>query len=433
MRVDLETLLAAAELAVPKMGPAMESWLPLPAGKQPGMHLRFGLYRDALSVRMNGPKLSVRTLAHYWAEVGFQAPGKAVKSMGVCGQGKEGRRQVILGTEAEVAFTPDWDLDVRTSVLPALAVNPCRFTSLDSDLTPQVVKGMEEELTKAGSALRSHLGTAARLRQRAEGAWDLLAQPLELAPGIHLSMNPERVRLAPLRTDGNVLVVVPGISARPRVTFGPAPRTHPDTLPPLDVGAGLHSPGFRIQLVADLPFDEATSQIARQLVGKDLRTEKGRQVITGARVRGDADGATIEVDLKGRVKGRLTLTGRPAVTVANSSLHLQGLDYTPASRSWIAKNGEWLVRSSLRELIQEHANFLMAQSLREAGEQVNRHLNRTLPSGLRLSGKPGAMVPNQPKVLADRFQVIATLEGELEATLTVPSEAAREEEPVQMY
>ena len=142
-------------------------------------------------------------------EVGLHVAGNYVKSMGACGLGKEGHRQVILGADAEVAFTPDWGLDVKTSVAPPLAVNPCQITFLSYDITPQVVKGMEAEMTKASADLGRQLRTTALLRQKAEMAWNLLLQPIELVPGIHLAMNPERIRLSPLVTEGQTLIVTP--------------------------------------------------------------------------------------------------------------------------------------------------------------------------------------------------------------------------------
>lgn len=418
IRVPLDALFAEAEKVVPKVPPGVETWAPLPEGKKPGLRLRYNLYRDALSLRMNGPRFSVRTLAHYWMEVGLHVAGSYVKPMGSCGVGKEGFRQVILGAEAEVAFTPDWGLEVKTSVLPPVAVNPCQITFLGYDITAQVVKGMEEEMAKASGELGRQLRTTALLRQKAEGAWNLLRQPIELAPGIHLAMNPERIRLSPLQTDGNTLWVTPEISARPAVTFGPRPSSTGRPLPLLEPAAGPIPPGFQIRVTGEVPFEEATAQLARQMVGRVFDTEKGRFEITDARVRGEGGKALIEVAVKGRIKGRLTLTGRPAVDLATSTLHLRDLDYTLESRSWIAKAGEWLFRSTLRQLIQEKANFFMAQSLREAREQVAQHLNRPLAPGLALQGQLRDLRLEQPMVLPDRFRVEALLEGNLEAQLT---------------
>lgn len=420
LRVDLDPLFTEAEHIVPKVPRGTGTWVPLAGERKPGLELRLNLHREALSIRMNGSKLTMRTLVHYGLEVGLPVPGRGVKPVAACGQGKEGLRQVILGAEAEVAFTPDWDLEVRNSVLPALGVNPCKFESID--LTPEVARGTEDELTRAIQGLGQQIRTAALLRQKVETAWRLLGRPIELAPGLHLSMNPEGIHLAPLVTEGRTLIILPEISARPRLTFGARPPVSQGPLPALNVSSPPLPQGFQIQITADLSFEEATLQIARRLVGKDLRTEKGRMEITGAKVRGDAGRALLEVDVKGRFKGRLTLAGRPRVDVAANTLRLQDLEYTLEPRDWIAKKGEWVLRSSLRQMLQEHAGFFMAQSLGDARDQVNLRLNRALVPGLHLRGELEALNPEQPLVLADRFRVAATLQGSLEATLVDPSQ-----------
>lgn len=418
LRINLDALFAEAERVVPKVPPGVETWAPFPEGKKPGMRLRFNLYREALNLQMNGPRFTVQTHAHYWMEVGLHVAGNYVKSMGSCGQGKEGFREVILGAEAEVAFTPDWGMDVKTSVLPPQAVNPCQITFLNYDITPKVVKGMEEEMAKASADLGRQLRTTALLRQKAETAWNLLQTPIELVPGIHLSMNPERIRLSPLVTAGKTLIVTPEISARPTVTFGPKPAPGSRTLPALEPSTVPIPPGFHMRLQADVPFEEATAQMVRQMVGRSFETEKGQIEVVEAQVRGENGKAIVDITVKGRITGRITLAGRPVVDLATNSMQLRDLDYTLESRSWLVRTGEWFFRSSLRQMIQEKANFFMAQGLQEARTQVNQHLNRALVPGLSLRGELRELKMEQPMVLSDRFRVEASLEGNLEAVLT---------------
>lgn len=417
LRIPLQPLFQEAERLAPVIPPGVNTWGPMPDGK-PGLRLRYFLTREPLAIRMDGARISVHTTAHYWMEVGVHVAGSYVKSLGSCGQGKEGLRHVVLGAQTQVAFTPDWGLDIQTVVNPAVAVNTCQITFVGYDITPKVLKGMEDEMTKASAQVAQSLKTSALLRQKAEEAWRLLNQPVELAPGIFLSLRPERFRLAPLAADGNVLRVTPEVSARPVVTFGQAPVVAPRPLPPLEPLPPGPPAGFRIRIEGDLTFEQATEQLSRQMLGRAFQTEKGSFEITSAAVRGEDGKMLLDLGLKGRITGKVTLSGRPAVDPDTGTLQLLDLDYTLESRSWITQFGEWLFRSSLRQTVREKAQQFLSEGLTEARTQVQARLNQPLTPGLLLRGELTGLGLEQPKVLADRFRMEATLEGRLEAELT---------------
>lgn len=412
IRLDLAAFFAEAERAAPRRPPGVETWTRLADGPKDAA-FRFDLTREPLRFSLKENRLLLRAEARYWLEVGAWMAGSWYQAVGSCGKGKEAPRRVLLTLRSEFGLTSDWGLHLRTWPEDPQPIDPCLITFLGYDITDRVVVGMKAEMLKALQGLERQAAEAAVLRLQAEKVWKAAQEPLELAPGIHLSLNPERIRLAPWRSEGRVLVLTPELQARPVLTLGERPAAGTLPLPRLETAAPV-SPGFRVRLDLDLPFQEATRQLRSQVVGRTFETEKGTFSILDASVAGQGGRAILQIQVKGRVEGTLNLTGRPVFDEAKGVLRLEELDYTLESRSWITRAGEWLLRSSLRRTLQGQTDWFLERSFEEVRTQLNQNLNRELLPGVALKGELGALRLGQPRILADRFRVEANLEGRAE-------------------
>lgn len=410
IRLDLAAVFAEAERAAPRRPPGADTWTRLADGPKDSA-FRFDLTREPLRFSLRANSLLLRAEARYWLEVGAWMAGRWYQPVGSCGKGKESPRRVLLTLRSEFGLTPDWGLLLRTWPEDPQPLDPCLITFLGYDITDRVVLGMKAEMLKALQGVERQLAETAVLRQQAEKVWKAAQEPLELAPGIHLTLNPERIRLAPWRSEGKVLVLTPELQARPVLTLGDRPAAGTLPLPRLETAAPV-TPGFRVRLDLDLPFQEATRQLRSQVVGRTFDTEKGSLSILDASVGGQGGRAILQVQVKGRIDGTLNLTGRPVFDEARGVLRLEELDYTLESRSWITRAGEWLLRSSLRKTLQAKADWFLQRSFEEVRTQLNQNLNRELLPGVALKGTVGMFRLGQPKVLADRFRVEAQLEGQ---------------------
>lgn len=407
--VDLGPIFQQVELQAPRVPPGVETWTPLPQLPGTGV-FRFNLYRDPLLLRMARNRLLVRTTAHYWLEFGLKAGG-LVKSVGSCGLGKEGFRKVYLGASADVTVQPDWNLRVKVTPLSPEALSPCTVTLLQVDITPEVLKGMSDQIAKATAEAEKLLATSALLRQKAEALWTEVQKPIEMAPGIWLSLQPEGLRLGAWKGEGRNLTIPLEVQARPTVVLGAVPVHAGRPLPPLDIAQGPLPDVFRVQVQADLPFDQASLQMQKALQGKVFQTDKGTFVVKDVAVKAAKGRPVIELDLGGRIEGRISLTGDPVFDEATGALRLKNLDFTLESQSWINRFGAWLFRSSLRKTLEEKGNLILGQSFQEVQGLIQKGMNRPLAPGLELGGTVEKLRIGVPEVLGDRFRVQASLEG----------------------
>lgn len=410
IQVHLDPIFRDAERGAPRVPPGVETWTPLPDSPGGPLQYRFNLYRDPLDIDLQGRRLTVQATVHYWLQVGLGA-GTYVKPLVSCGLGREGLRQARLGVEAEFALRPDWSLELKVRLQEPRGLNPCQVSALQYDLTPRVLAGMKDTLLRTARDIEAQVAASAMLREKAGALWRQLQEPLELSEGIWLLLNPERLRMGPWATRGRQLLLVPEVQAQPVVILGPRPDSFPRPLPPLEPSTSPLEPGFRVKLEGILPFEHASAQLRRQVVGRRIETPKGTVEIQDAAVRGEGARALLEITLTGGVKGKLTLAGRPVFHAATGTLRIADLDYTLECRNWITRFGAWILHSSLRKTLAEKADWILDQGFQDLRALVQAGLNRSLGPGLDLKGHLDALRLDPPTVEEDRFAVAAYLEG----------------------
>jgi hypothetical protein len=410
IRVDLAPLLKQVEAQVPLSPPNIETWGEI-KGK-PRAYFRFNLIREPLSVRVRDAQLSVRVVANFGMDVGLKTIGNHYTVMGSCGRSPEPPRRVLLDLKTTLGLLPSWGAELRQTAFEITPLNSCEVTFLGFDITDQVTAGMKENLTAAADLLSKLVRENALARKKAQEAWAQFSQPIELGKDLYLVFQPRRIRVAPLATQGRTLIITPEIEAQPRLVLGARPQAEALPLPDLELNASP-KPGFRLRVEADLAYTHASQQLATQVVGKVFETEKGRFEITSARVWGDKGKAILEIGLKGRITGKITLSGKPLSDPATNSLRLSDLDFTLDSQSWLTRMGDWIYHSDLRKMLADKANFLMDQQFQGLREAVQAGLNRQLAPNIQLSGTLNAFRVAAVSTGIDGFKSQAYLEGEL--------------------
>jgi hypothetical protein len=414
--VDLTQLFALAERTTPKVPPGVETWINLPGPALGGATYRYNLYRDPLNIALAGNRVQVNTTVNYWVQVGLRMKGW-VKGVASCGVAPESYRRARLGLQAEVGLTPDWNVDLRITPQDPQQVDPCQVTLLGYDITNKVLAGMKDSLVKAAQGMERQLRETSVLRKKVENAWLQAQQPMELSPGVHLLLNPERVRLAPLHSEGMVLTITPEIQVRPSLTLGATAPQPVRPLPPLDLAPTSIQPGFRLRIETSLGFEQATAQLAKQMLGRRFETDKGAFEVQSVALRGKGGSLLLELGLKGRLTGKLTLTGQPRFDPESGTIRLDGLDYTMESSSWLTRLGLWLYRDSLRQTLNNKCSLLMDKSFQDLRAQAQAGLNRDLSPELAMTGTISGFTLDQIQVLDDRLNLVALLDGQMRIAL----------------
>lgn len=176
-----------------------------------------------------------------------------------------------------------------------------------------------ESLTGTMRALAPRLQ---RLRAAAEGGWQDLQRPPDLAPGLWLHVQPLALALAPLQGTAARVETAVSLAFRAALFADARPGGTPTPLPAL-VPYRPAEPGMRMVLGLELDYPRLSAALSAQLRGQTLELSGRRAEITALDLTTQGENLVVSATLSGDLPGRLTIMPRPAFDATTQALRLQ--------------------------------------------------------------------------------------------------------------
>lgn len=379
---------------------------------------RYYWERTPITLNMNGGAIDASTEVHYRQRGGLRSfvGWKTV----CCGCGGEWPRVMKLNLRTTLELRDDWRIEPHTVAGPMRAASGCASTEL-SFAAKRISNIVQNLLNNTAVNVDNYLRTAFNPRAQAESAWEAIQNPIPMPDGASLLLYPQAVQISPLNGRGNQLDLSVGLVTRPRIVKGSLPAVKARPLPGLSTG----SPGdnFHIALEEEIPFDLATGQLSGGLKGRMYVMGNKKVYIEKVRLYGSGDSAVMEVEIKvpgpwgPPLKTAVYLTGEPAYDGAARAIFIRHLNYTPETKSALAKAAGWLLDERLRKSLADHARWYIGDRIDDERVKLERALNRDLNPHVRISGSVLAMRPLSSGVTATSLKAVIVSSGT--AALTV--------------
>ncbi|HUQ20661.1 MAG TPA: DUF4403 family protein, partial [Gemmatimonadaceae bacterium] len=325
----------------------------------------------------------------HYAGKGWYKPPVVGEVSGSCGIGGD-RPRLQIEVTSPLRITPQWQLRGKTrigQIAPPTETNrdKCRVTVFNINVTDRVIDATKELLDSKRSMIDQRIASV-DIRQRFEGWWHLLQQPIPLTDSVWLLINPSAVRMGETVGVKRTLVTALGFSASPRVVTGTKPQAVMTPLPqlyPAAVGDGLH-----ILLEGILDYSLATGLVEKALVGKIVEGKGQTLVVKDVRLFGIGGGKlALQLDFRGTVSGRIYFIGTPRYNQGTNELFVPDLDYDAGSANLLVSGFEWLKHDDVRDYFREHARWPVGDIVAQGREQLSKGLNRDLAQGVKLTAE----------------------------------------------
>jgi hypothetical protein len=262
------------------------------------------------------------------------------------------------------------------------------------------------------------------VRTRVEKWYGMLQRPIRVRDSLWLDLAPEQLRLGNFSLQDSALVATVRLYAHPRLVAGPQPTDPKSPLPPLSPALKEVGDSARIRIEGLLPYDVASSTLARELVGRKFR-RFGRSVrIESVNVSPLDDGRVVlAVRVSGDIKGTAYLVGTPQLDNVTRSLVVPDLDFDVSTSNALVQGLAWLRKGDMVTQLRKQARFPLDTILEETREKVEGALNRDLTSGVELSGtvRTGRLldVLVHPRWLVVRAEAAGTLALDIDRAITI--------------
>ena len=192
--------------------------------------LRHAWVRDNLTFELVGQAIRITTLVYYRAELAQRrrnvplVGGYSWYELGSCGYDDDGGlRRMSVGIEAEFSITPDGTLAIIARPTTVTALDSCKITIFDIDVTGRIVSLVQNAMNRQAENINSKLRGNTAIEDKIADAWKRLSEPVPIGATHWFSLQPTAIFISPLRDHGNWIDFTATLKAHPRIVSGSRP------------------------------------------------------------------------------------------------------------------------------------------------------------------------------------------------------------------
>lgn len=417
--VSLGQVSGEIEKVVPKNHRASSTWTVVENNPIGDMGIKYEVWRDPLQLAVRGNTATVTGKLYYWMQVAQNIPkplvgGSFWQELASCGRG-EPPRQATVGLQTAFTWSPEWKLTSATTLQPTEFPNKCQVTVLKIDVTNRVNTAFETGLRQGAKLVDERVKALGDFRRYGEQAWRELRQPIRLDSNLWLLMEPLGAHVSSLNGSGDKITATIGLTAQPRIVYGPKPAATEPPLPKLETrgtGDGLH-----VTIEGDLSFVDANRELAKAVVGRTFKVTGHDVKVLSSTLWGSGDKAVVQLGLGGDINGTIYFVGTPAYDPKSNMLYIRDLDYSLETKAALAKIADWMNHEGFRQSIAEQARFPLSDHIGQARNRLETAMNRAYGSNITARGKISAIRPVGVYLTTTGFKARVAIDGTLSLDL----------------
>jgi len=423
--VSLANIAAQVESKVPRGQNREDEWQPIGKYAVVGtVYVKEMWTREPLRLEIDGDHVDMATRVRYRARIAAHPcvplAGCRWVQLGSCGV--DGPMPSLeVGLRTTLLWRRDWTVAPHTTARPVDPGIPCKLTEANIDVTDRVRDLVQKQLDGAAPQVDEKIRDAAQLRQRVEDVWSDAQQPIEAAKGVYLVLQPESIAATKPSGKGTTMSTTVSLTLRPRVVIGDRPEVKEKPLP--EGGDPSPGRGFRVALVAELPYESANEILGKQLVGRTFDVKGHKVKVRAARLYGGGSRVVLAVRVSGDARGELYFVGTPAFDPQTQVVSVPDLDYSVESRQLLPQVADWLLYDDLRDQMRAAAHFDVSDRVEKIRHDVDRALNRNLGRSVRLAGGVDAIRPLGVSVFATSLAAVVEANGHVQIHVNVGGSA----------
>lgn len=344
---------------------------------------------------------------------------------------KEALFKLDVVVNTKLNLNQDWDIITKSEAgfqwreQPYLELGPIKIpigsiieTVVNNQIS-DINKKLDQEITKN-----------IKLKPMAQKFWDQLQNPVVVSERYqtYLKITPEFISMSTIKSDGIKLDVNLGFRSDISVISGYKPEpVELRPLPKLQQQTRSDST-FNLYFNASMPYAFATEHAKKEFVGKQQRFDNGMQLITINDINffnnGDKIGMMLDINavlkngiFKKKFKGIIYALGTPVFNDSTQILSIKNFEFDIKSRDALVGTAEWILKSSLRNKIEEKLHYPMKEQLEKAQKTADEALNNAKIPGMKIRGKVEQIKPQSITLSEQSIQVIIQSTGRLNVLL----------------
>ena len=297
-----------------------------------------------------------------------------------------------IGLSTNFSISANYGLFKNTH-LTQFDLNACNLSIAGLNITPAIKPQAKEMLGKILDTLGRKIDNY-NYKQLLQPVWASLNKPVKIGDIGYININPSAIRAGQLKTSGNTLSLVAGITAKPVFSLADPAKNTSSTLPDLltnDAGGN----GFNLHIDIHLDYQPLNQLLNTAIANKEIAVgAKGHLLIKSAEIYGNGnEHLLIKVNFTGRQNGipyhgLLYFTCLPVYQPETGDLYVENIDFD-ANTITRLKEGPtvWLLDAGIKKYLHDQLHFNISGQINSLKTKLNQALNQPVNNRLVLNGR----------------------------------------------
>lgn len=345
----------------------------------------------------------------------------------------KGQGTGIAHATAALSIQPDWSVRAHSGGDLHLIESRLSLGGMRLDLTDTLNKDSAKLSQPMFTALDRDIPKLLRLKPQVEKLWAAAFKPIRIGkkPLTWLLLEPQTLRFAEPRTQGNALTVALAVEARARIVVADVPpQTQPTPLPDL-LPLATRDNAFHLTVPATLAYDDAARLAMQALEKKPIRLGNGMTVRV-AQLAILPSGEDVVVETRFCVKqgwwdifdwfdscGTGYLRGVPVFDPASETVRIEHVHYDVATEGVVLTVARAFEGEALGKELEKRLVFPVGKDIAKLQDSVRKTLAR--PQGRDVTVSADVHTFGTPTLgwTDTGFVAFFTAEGDVRATLNL--------------
>lgn len=344
-----------------------------------------------------------------------------------CGVCPEMEKQTIFDIEvflrSKVEVTKDYAFKLTTvsdgfdwKKKPEISVG---FVNVD--ISKVLEKTIQDQLKDIAKEIDKQVNSTLELRSHVQNIWNLGEDVFLIDDSTQtwLRMEPKSVFLSPVLCDIKQIKLTLGIEAFVETFMGVKPKENLKTRLPDLIITSAAPKNISFNTIAELPFEEATRLAKASCIGLTFGDKKRKVTITDIVIDGKDDQTIISAWIDGKIKGKLTITGKPIYQPITNELSFSQLRFDLESKNVLVKATKWLASETIAKKLEQALVFSFDAEVKSVKDQLDNKLkNYAYQDMFSVQGRLNEFQVKDVLVDEHRFVIILKADGKATLKLT---------------
>ena len=257
-------------------------------------------------------------------------------------------------------------------------------------------------------------------KKNIEETWKMMFDPFEVSEEYKawLSVSPLDIGMTPIELGQDTIRSVILVESQPKISLGEKPASQAWRPLPLFKYREYNADEFSLVLSTEITYEEAEKIAKDQLLGETYSYGKRSVTVEDLELYGQGDKLVVNTRLSGSYNGSIFLTGKPVFNSKKNNIQIKDLKYTLDTKNFLVKSAGWLLKSTIKNQIQDNLDFLLQYNMEEIEKQIQQQLSDyKINDGVTLSGQLKGINITNAYLLPQGMRIYLSLNGQLGVTV----------------